>query len=94
MPNDEDRRWARGALAKLQREFAHHPSGNRARPAPDKRGVTIPAELLALDREAMLAQLEMLKRVANVNYQLDELKGLSDHDLRVMLAMMLNPERR
>jgi hypothetical protein len=65
----------------------------RATPASAKRGVTIPAELLALDRETMLAKIEVLKRLANVNYQLDELKGLSAHDLRVMLAMMLDPER-
>ena len=93
VPTDEDRRWARGAMAKLQRQFAQPTPVRRATPAPAKRGVTIPAELLALDRETMLAKIEVLKRLANVNYQLDELKGLSAHDLRVMLAMMLDPER-
>jgi hypothetical protein len=93
VPTDEDRRWARGAMARLHREFAQPSPVRRATPASAKRGVTIPAELLALDRETMLAKIEMLKQLANVNYQLDELKGLSAHDLRVMLAMMLDPER-
>jgi hypothetical protein len=97
VPTAEDRRWARGALAKLQREFDQNPEGDRARPASrpasKKRGVTIPPELLELDRETLLAQIEHLKKVANVNYQQSELTGLSDHDLRVMLAMLLDPER-
>jgi hypothetical protein len=94
VPTDEDRRWARGAMAKLRREFAQHPLGQRAKPPAGTRGVTIPAELLALDRETMLAQIDILRRVANVTYQHEKLTGLSDHDLRVMLAMMLDPERR
>jgi hypothetical protein len=93
VPTNEDRRWARGALAKLHREFEQHPPGPRARSASAKRGVSIPGELLALDRETMLARIEMLKQVANVSYQHEKLTGLSDHDLRVMLAMMLDPER-
>lgn len=93
VPTDEDKRWARGAMARLRREFDHPPPVRRATAASAKRGVTIPGELLALDRETMLAKIEVLKHVANVNYQLDELKGLSEHDLRVMLAMMLDPER-
>lgn len=91
VPTAKDKRWARGALAKLQREFDQDPPGDRARPA--KRGVTIPPELLELDRETLLAQIETLKKIANVNYQQSELTGLSDHDLRVMLAMLLDPER-
>ena len=93
VPTAEDRRWARDALAKLRQEFAQDVPEHRARPASAKRGVTIPAALLALDRATMLAQIEILKRVANVTYQHEKLTGLSDHDLRVMLAMMLDPER-
>lgn len=93
VPTAEDIRWARGALAKLQREFDQDPPGDRARPALATRGVAIPPELLTLDREALLARIEILRKVANVNYQQYELTGLSDHDLRVMLAMMLDPER-
>jgi hypothetical protein len=93
VPTAQDRQWARGALAKLQREFDQSPAGDRARPASKKRGVTIPPELLELDRETLLAQIQHLQRVANVNYQQSELTGLSDHDLRVMLAMLLDPER-
>jgi hypothetical protein len=93
VPTAEDIRWARGALAKLQREFDQDPQGDRARPASAKRGVAIPPELLTLGREALLARIEILRKVANVNYQQYELTGLSDHDLRVMLAMMLDPER-
>jgi cell division protein FtsX len=80
-------------VPKLQREFDQNPAGDRARPASKKRGVTIPPELLELDRETLLAQIEHLEKVANVNYQQSELTGLSDHDLRVMLAMLLDPER-
>jgi hypothetical protein len=94
VPTAKDRRWARGALAKLQREFDQNPDGDRARPASTKRGVTIPPELLELDRETLLAQIDYLQKIANVNYQQSELTGLSDHDLRVTLAMLLDPERR
>ncbi|TMQ04774.1 MAG: hypothetical protein E6J90_46315 [Deltaproteobacteria bacterium] len=93
VPTAKDKRWARGALAKLHREFDQAPAGDRARPASTKRGVTIPPELLELDRETLLAQIEFLKKIANVNYQQSELTGLSDHDLRVTLAMLLDPER-
>ena len=93
VPTAQDRRWARGALAKLQREFDQNPDGDRSRPASTKRGVTIPPELLELDRETLLAQIDYLQRIANINYQQSELTGLSDHDLRVMLAMLLDPER-
>jgi hypothetical protein len=95
VPTDEEMQWARGATAKLRRQVAQLQGGHRATSsgAPTKRSVVIPAEILALDREALVAHIEILRRGANVRYASLNLTGLSDNDLRTMLAVLLAPER-
>jgi hypothetical protein len=69
-------------LDTLQRQLT------RSRPAV-QRGVVIPPEIAKLDRPALLGQLEALRRSSAVRFAHQDLKGLTDHDLRTMLAVAL-----
>lgn len=93
-PTPDDLRWARSVdamvqarLDTLQRQLT------RSRLAP-QRSVVIPPEIAKLDRPALVAQLEALRRSSAVRYAHQDLKGLSDHDLRTMLAVALRNRGR
>lgn len=61
---------------------------------PILRGVTIPPEVEAMDRRALVEQLEVLRRAGAARYAHQELKGLSDLELRNMLALLMRSSRR
>jgi hypothetical protein len=61
---------------------------------PIQRGVTIPPEVEAMDRRALVEQLEILRRAGAARYAHQELKGLSDLELRNMLALLMRSSRR
>ncbi|HSQ02766.1 MAG TPA: hypothetical protein VLN59_01950 [Burkholderiales bacterium] len=91
-PTDDDRLWAREQHAKMQARIAemrrqHTPS----RPVID-RAVPIGPEIRALPREIVLARLEQLSQGGAVQYAHHELVGLTDDDLRQLLAVLLSPE--
>jgi hypothetical protein len=93
-PTPDELRWARSVdamvqarLDTLQRQLT--PS----RPAA-QQGVVIPPEIAKLDRPNLLTQLEALRRSSAVRYAHQDLKGLSDHDLRTMLAVALKNRGR
>jgi hypothetical protein len=74
-------------LAELRRQ--HTPAT-----ATVREGIVIPDTILALDREALLARLENLRQAGAVRYSHQELIGLSDSDLRGMLALLVSPTER
>jgi hypothetical protein len=93
-PTPDDRQWARSVDAMVQdRLDALQRQLGRGRPAI-QRGVAIPPEIAKLDRPALVAQLEALRRSSAVRYAHQDLKGLSDHDLRTMLAVALRNRGR
>ena len=51
----------------------------------------IGSEIRALDRAGILAQLEALRQVGDLRYAHQDLTGLSDADLRRMLAILMEP---
>jgi hypothetical protein len=51
-------------------------------------------EIAKLDRPNLLARLEALRSHAGVRYAHQDLKGLSDHDQRTMLAVLLKKPAR
>ncbi|HEU4733431.1 MAG TPA: hypothetical protein VFT22_36310 [Kofleriaceae bacterium] len=91
---EDDIRWSlevdamvRARLAALRRQLT---------PAyvPVKRGVAIPPEIQALDRAALMAQLERLRADPNVRYAHEDLRGLTDKDLRTLLTVLLDTGRK
>lgn len=93
-PTPDDLQWARSVDAMVQERLdALQRQLGRARPAI-QRGVVIPPEIAKLDRPALVAQLEALRRSSAVRYAHQDLKGLSDHDLRTMLAVALRNRGR
>lgn len=94
VPTADDIRSARevdtavkAGLATLRRQLA-------PRKVPIRRGVTIPPEIQAMRRGALMAQLEQLRQTANVRYAHQDLTGLSDHDLRTLLTVILKPRNK
>jgi hypothetical protein len=93
-PTPDDRQWARSVDAMVQERLdALQRQLGRTRPTI-QRGVAIPPEIAKLDRAALVAQLEALRRSSAVRYAHQDLKGLSDHDLRTMLAVALRNRGR
>lgn len=90
-PSEEDQQWSqrmelgvKSRLAELRRKLT--PTA-----VVIQRGVRIPEEIQALARPALVAKLEQLRKGSNVRYAHRDLTGLSDNDLRTMLAILLTP---
>jgi hypothetical protein len=84
-------RWARQlrqevdrSLAALRRQLTPaQPKYKRLPPVPD--------ELLALEREALIARLTSLRQASNVRYAHQDLTGLTCDDLRQMIVAISGP---
>jgi hypothetical protein len=87
---DEDR-WARGLRQHVDRELAALRRQLTPAEPRRKRLAPIPDELLALDRGALLARLEILRQGSGVRYAQQDLNGLTTDDLRQMVAAILEP---
>jgi hypothetical protein len=61
---------------------------------PVRRGVAIPPEIRALDRAALMAQLERLRAEPDIRYAHEDLRGLTDNDLQTLLAVILETGRK
>ena len=59
-----------------------------------KRDVTIPPEILAMGRNAVVAQLEILRQAGLVRYAHQELTGLSDYNLQLALVLAMESNRK
>lgn len=58
-----------------------------------KQDVTIPPEILAMDRDALVAQLESMRQSGVVSIQYQQLRGLNDKSLRTTLVIALQKLR-
>lgn len=89
-PTEQDIRWSRDLRAQMQSRIAA--LRRQLTPAqPNAPQDTPPgAEIHALDREGLLARLEALRGDGERNARPD-LTGLSDDDLRQMLANLVGP---
>jgi hypothetical protein len=84
-------RWARGVaqavavrVAELRRQLTP------VRPVI-KRAAPVGSQIRALDRVGLLTRLEALRQGEQVRYAHQDLTGLSDDDLRRMLAILEAP---
>jgi hypothetical protein len=87
--------WARGVRTKVDAQLAAlRRQLNPARPMP-RRAARISDELLAIGREDLLARLEILRKIPEVQIAHLELSvsGLSTDDLRQLVAEIEATER-
>lgn len=94
-PTADSIQWSRALGDEVRREIARmERRGARARRDMVPPTVTIPAEIQALDRDTVLARLEILRQNAKVQYAHRHLSGLSDDELRRLFAHALTLTKR
>lgn len=93
-PTEEDRQWSQRLEARVKSRVAELRRRLTPTEVSIKRGVTIPSEIQALDRDMVVARLDILRQAGIVLYQHRELTGLSDDGLRLMLAVAMRSNRR
>jgi hypothetical protein len=93
-PTEDDRLWAR----QVEETVTTWMAGVRRRRTrllvPIRRGVTIPPAIQAMDRGAILTQLERMRKEGTIQYANEMLRGLSEHDLQTLLTAALEPLAR
>lgn len=92
---ETDRCWAHN----LRQQMETHIAALRRQLTPVRpvvrRPPPISSEIRALDRDGLLARLEALRQAEHVRYAHQDLTGLSDDDLRHMLALLVaSPDRQ
>lgn len=93
-PTQEDRQWSQRLDAKIKSRVAELRRRLTPTDVAIQRGVTIPPEILALDREAVVAQLEIWRQSGDVQLWHRDLTGLSDNSLRIALTIAMRWNRR
>jgi hypothetical protein len=94
-PTADSIQWSRALGDQVRREVARMEHRvTRARRDVVPPAVTIPAEIQALDRNTVLARLEILRQNAKVQYAHRHLSGLSDDELRRLFAHALTLTKR
>jgi len=87
----EEDRWAHGAQQAIERQLAALRRQLTPAQPPPKRLPQIPQELFALDRAALVARVGNLTQEQGARYHHLDLTGLTDDDLRSMIAGILKP---
>jgi hypothetical protein len=94
-PTADSIQWSRALGDQVRREIARmERRGARTQKDVVPPTVTIPAEIQALDRDTVLARLEILRQNAKVQYAHRHLSGLSDDELRRLFAHALTLTKR
>lgn len=88
-PTEADRRWAREERAKMQARIAEMKRRRMPSHAVLEFAAPIPREIRALGREELLARLEEEGHRRAAQYAHRDLTGLTDDDLRQMLAILV-----
>ena len=87
-PTEADRRWARAEHAKMQVRIAEMRRRHTPLHAVIESAPPVSPELRALSRAELLARLEAVSHRRAVQYAHCKLIGLTDDDLRQMLAVL------
>jgi hypothetical protein len=88
-PTEDDLRWSREVDAMVDDRLAALWRQLRPLDAPVRRGVVIPPEIRALNRNALIQELERLRAESQVRYAHYDLTGLTVHDLQLLLTITL-----
>jgi len=90
-PTEDDLRWAREQHAQMQARIAAMRRQHTPSHPPIDRVPPPGPQILAMTRAELLARLESLNQDGAVQYAHRKLTGLTDDDLRQMLAILLEP---
>jgi hypothetical protein len=94
-PTADSIRWSQDLGDNVRRQLAGMARRGARAPADQiRRNVVVTAEIQTLDRDGVLARLEILRQSANVQYANQDLSGLGDDELRRMLAHALTLTKR
>jgi hypothetical protein len=93
-PTEDDIRWSREVDAMVDDRLAALWRQLTPLDAPVQRGVTIPPEIEALDRNVLIGELERLRAASRVRYAHYDLTGLTVHDLRLLLTVTLGAMKK
>ncbi len=93
-PTKEDQRWSQRLDAQIKSRVAELRRRLTPTDVPIQRGVTIPPEILALDHDALVAQLEIQRQSGYLQVWHRDLTGLSDTNLRIALTLAMRWSRR
>jgi hypothetical protein len=85
---EADRRWARDEHAQMQSRIAEMRRQHTPLHIVIERAVSVSPEIGALPRAELLARLEAVSHRRAVQYAHRNLTGLTDDDLRQMLAVL------
>ncbi len=89
-PSDDDRRWARDVEGRVMSWLVSFRRRSKPRFVPMRRGVTIPADIKAMDHGALVSLLERMRLEGNLVYAFHDLRVMTDHDLQTLLAAALD----
>ena len=92
-PTDDDRDWAQALAADTQRRLNAMRRARTPRSPAIGPAASISAELQALARPALIAQLGQVSQRGDAKFAHRDLTGLTDDDLRQLLAVALAGER-
>lgn len=87
------KRWSRELDAQIKSRVAELRRRLTPMDVEIKQEVTIPPEILAMDHNALVAQLESMRQSGIVSIQHQQLTGLSDKSLRQALAIAVQKLR-
>jgi hypothetical protein len=91
---DDDMRWAHEVQARVTAWLTRRGHQGTSPSALVQRGLKIPPEIQVMGRGVLVAQLERLRAIGNLQYAHQDLTGLTDHDLQTILAAALQPFER
>jgi hypothetical protein len=94
VPTESDLKWAKDTRAYVNRRLAELRRRLTPTASPPREGVVVPAWVQALDRAALLAQIEALRQGEAARYAHHDLTALTDDDLRALLALLTEPAER
>lgn len=90
-PTEDDRIWARHVEGRVMAGLTGLRRRHMTVSVPKLRRVTIPPDIQAMTREALLVQLDRLHQEGKVQYSFRKLRKFSDDDLRNILTAALRP---
>lgn len=93
-PSEQAREWSRQLDARIKSRVAELRRRLTPTDVEIQRDVPIPPAIQVLDRNAIVAQLELERKAGNLRWAHHELTGLSDDTLRITLALAMAKKRR
>ena len=88
------KQWSRQLDAQIKSRVAELRRSLTPTDVEIKRDVTIPPEILAMGRDTLVAQLEILRQSGVVSIQHLRLTGLNDQSLRTALVIAMEMQKQ